>query len=289
MVMTNANKVTAGPVNLALLVRRQILSEEMAIFLSEAYRSNINIAVIGGNNEGKTTILRALMNEDPNARTVVLGDSNEYSTDYGNMRFVLFDPEASYKGNFNKSFEDVASLRPDRVIFDQSSAKGRYANKGFTLIHERGIHLVAAFQPVDTDLTYWEKDSYPFELEVRIKRQDLPNNTTRFVISSIDQITKTFGQMSHTRIFSRVNGIYIKKQEPTRPLRRKISQGLRYAELNPNSNEEITRFVSNHQRSPVRAVEPEIPQQELDEDSPLTIKEEIQQHIDAITELLKKL
>lgn len=289
MVMSNENKPTAGPVNLALLVRRQILNEEMAVFLSEAYRSNINIAVIGGNNEGKTTILRALMNEDPNARTVVMGDSHEYSADYSNRQFVLFDPETSYKGNFNKSFEDVASLRPDRVIFDQSNAKGRFANKGFTLIHERGIHLVAAFQPADTDLTYWEKDSYPFELEVRIKRQDLPNNTTRFVISSIDQITKTFGQMSNTRIFSRVNGIYVKKQEPTRPLRRKISQGLRYAELNPNSHEEATRFVSSHQRATGKTPDAEVFAPKIPDNTPLTVKEEIQQHLDAIAELMKKL
>lgn len=287
--MSNEIKSTAGPVNLALLVRRQILSEEMAVFLSEAYRSNVNIAVIGGNNEGKTTILRALMNEAPNARNVVIGESSEYSADYGNLKFVLFDPEANYKGNFNKSLEDVASLRPDRVIFDQSNSKGKFANKGFSLISERGIHLVAAFQPADTDLTYWERDSYPFELEVRIKRQDLPNNTTRFVISSIDQITKTFGQMSHTRIFSRINGIYIKKQEPTRPLRRKISQGLRYVELNPSSHEEVTRFVSSHQRSAVRASPAVTVPEKVTEGYTLTVKEEIQQHLDAITELLKKL
>lgn len=259
----------------------------MAMFLSEAYRSHVNIAVIGGSNEGKTTILRALMNESPNSRNIVIGDSQEYANDSGYLKYVLFDTESSYKGNFNKSFEDAASLRPDRVIFDQSGGKGRFANKGFSLIQERGIHLVAAFQPADVDLAYWERDAYPFELEVRIKRQDLPNNTTRFVISSIDQVTKNFGQVNYPRIFSRVNGVFTKKQEPTRPLRRKISQGLRYAELNPNSNEEISRFVTKNQKpysNPVPvAIEGD------DEDNPLTIKEEIQQHLDAITELLKKL
>lgn len=274
-------------VNLALLVKRQILSEEMATFLSEAYRSHVNIAVVGGTNEGKTTILKALMNEAPTARNIVMGDSREYPTDSNNLKFVLIDPEINYKHNFNKSFEDVASLRPDRVIFDQSGAKGRFANKGFSLIHERGIHLVAAFQPVDTDLIYWEQGSYPFELEVRIKRQDLPNNTTRFVISSIDQITKNFGQISSHRIFSRINGIFVKKQEATRPLRRKISHGLRYAELNPNSNEEVSRFVLNHQKPVIQS--PAVSVEVTQEDNPLTIKEEIQQHLDAITELLKRL
>ena len=282
-----SNVKSNHPVNLALLVKRQILSEEMAVFLSEAYRSHVNIAVVGGTNEGKTTILKALMNEAPNARNIVMGDSREYPTDSNNLKFVLIDPEINYKHNFNKSFEDVASLRPDRVIFDQSGAKGRFANKGFSLIQERGIHLVAAFQPVDTDLTYWEQGSYPFELEVRIKRQDLPNNTTRFVISSIDQITKNFGQISSHRIFSRINGVFVKKQEATRPLRRKISQGLRYAELNPNSNEEVSRFVSNHQKPVIQS--PVVSVEATQEDSPLTIKEEIQQHLDAITELLKRL
>lgn len=275
-------------VNLALLVKRNILSEEMAGFLSEAYRSRVNIAVVGGNHEGKTTILKALMNEAPHARNIVIGDSHEYPTDSSNIKFVLIDPEINYKHNFNKSFEDVASLHPDRVIFDQSGSKGKFANKGFSLIHERGIHLVAAFQPIDTDFSYWEAGAYPFELEVRIKRQDLPNNTTRFVISSIDQIGKNFGQHYRHRIFNRINGVFLKKQEATRPLRRKIRQGLRYAELNPNSTEEISRFISVNQKPVHKTLS--LPFSHTPEESKeLTVKEEIQQHLDAIAELLKKL
>lgn len=276
--------------NLALLVKNQVLSAEMAIFLSEAYRSRVNIAVIGGTYHGKTTVVKALMNEAPNSRNIVIGDMREYSENSGNLKFVLIDPEVTYRHDFNKSFEDAASLRPDRVIFDYNSGRGKFANKGFSLINDSGIHLLSTFHANETSPNFWERDTYPFELEVRIKRQDLPNDHTKFVISSIDQVTKNFGQIINRRLFSRVNGVYFKKEDATRPLRRKISQGLRYAELNPGTQEEISGFIAKNQRTPVQPLAARkplvIPEKNTES---LSVKEEIQQHLDAISELLKKL
>lgn len=281
------NDLGNGPISLSLLVQRNILNSEMAQFLAEAYRSRINIAVIGGNHEGKTTVLKALMRESPYDRNVIIGDSKEYSAEKTPAKFVIIDPEINYRGNFNKCFEDAVSIHPDRVVFDQNVGRERFANKGFTLINDHGMHLVAAFQPTETDLAYWERDTYPFELEVRIKRHDFHDNTTRFVIASIDQVTKNFGQITSRRLFHRVEGKHVLNEEPTRPFKRKITQGLRLAELSESTPEEIDYFISANQNLLTQSisVDPE-PIELLSSDE---IKEEIQGHLDAISELLKRL
>lgn len=281
------NDLGDNAVTLSLLVQRNILNEDMARFLSEAYRSRINIAVIGGNHEGKTTILKALMNESPYDQNVIIGNSREYSLNSGPARCVIIDPEINYPGNFNKTFEDAVSINPQRVIFDQNVGKERFANKGFSLINDHHIHLVAAFQPTETDMAYWERDSYPFELEVRIKRHDFHDNTTRFVIASIDQITKNFGHITSRRIFHRVDGQHVFHEDPTRPFKRKVVQGLRLAEMHPVTPEETQEFISVHQRLLNQEIFPTIEKEPTL--SPEEIKAKIQFHLDAINDLMQKL
>lgn len=111
--------------DLARLVGRSMMPAEVATFLGAAVRARRNIVVAGGTGTGKTTLLRALVNEIPAAeRLVTIEDAYEIGLD----RLVDRHPDhdcllarpANIEGHGEVTLAELARMAlrmdPDRVI-----------------------------------------------------------------------------------------------------------------------------------------------------------------------------
>lgn len=111
--------------SLSELTRGGLMSVEVAEFLAACVRSRRNIIVAGGTGTGKTTLLRALMNEIPfQERIVTIEDAFELGID----RFTHLHPDhdalqsrnANIEGQGAISLADLTRMAlrmdPDRVI-----------------------------------------------------------------------------------------------------------------------------------------------------------------------------
>lgn len=114
--------------SLVELVRGGLMSEEVARFLEACVRSRRNIIVAGGTGTGKTTLLRALMNEiPPQERIVTIEDAFELGID----RFAQLHPDhdalqsrhANVEGHGAIPLSDLTRMAlrmdPDRVIIGE--------------------------------------------------------------------------------------------------------------------------------------------------------------------------
>jgi Flp pilus assembly CpaF family ATPase len=110
------------------LARRGMVDDELASFLSAAVRARRNIIVAGGTGTGKTTLLRALLNEVPaHERLVTIEDAYELGLD----RFADRHPDhdmlqarpANIEGRGEVTMLDLARMAlrmdPDRVIIGE--------------------------------------------------------------------------------------------------------------------------------------------------------------------------
>ena len=110
------------------LATRGMVDDELASFLSAAVRARRNIIVAGGTGTGKTTLLRALLNEVPaHERLVTIEDAYELGLD----RFADRHPDhdmlqarpANIEGRGEVSMLDLARMAlrmdPDRVIIGE--------------------------------------------------------------------------------------------------------------------------------------------------------------------------
>ena len=110
------------------LATRGMVDDELAPFLSAAVRARRNIIVAGGTGTGKTTLLRALLNEVPaHERLVTIEDAYELGLD----RFADRHPDhdmlqarpANIEGRGEVTMLDLARMAlrmdPDRVIIGE--------------------------------------------------------------------------------------------------------------------------------------------------------------------------
>ncbi len=110
------------------LVRSGLMSDEVAGFLAACVRSKRNVIVAGGTGTGKTTLLRALMNEIPfQERIVTIEDAFELGID----RFAQLHPDhdalqsrlANVEGHGAIPLSDLTRMAlrmdPDRVIIGE--------------------------------------------------------------------------------------------------------------------------------------------------------------------------
>ena len=110
------------------LTARGMVDDELASFLSAAVRARRNIIVAGGTGTGKTTLLRALLNEVPShERLVTIEDAYELGLD----RFADRHPDhdmlqarpANIEGRGEVTMLDLARMAlrmdPDRVIIGE--------------------------------------------------------------------------------------------------------------------------------------------------------------------------
>ena len=110
------------------LATRGMVDDELAAFLSAAVRARRNIIVAGGTGTGKTTLLRALLNEVPaHERLVTIEDAYELGLD----RFADRHPDhdmlqarpANIEGRGEVTMLDLARMAlrmdPDRVIIGE--------------------------------------------------------------------------------------------------------------------------------------------------------------------------
>jgi len=111
--------------DLAELVQRDMMSPRLASFLAAAVRARRNLVIAGGTGSGKTTLMRALLNEVPSAeRIVTIEDAYELGID----RFADRHPDhdmlqarpANIEGRGAVTLLDLTRLAlrmdPDRVV-----------------------------------------------------------------------------------------------------------------------------------------------------------------------------
>ncbi len=111
--------------NLAQLVERELLTNQVAQFLASAVRAKRNIVIAGGTGSGKTTLLRALMNEIPRQERIV---TIEDAFELGIEHFEDVHPDhdalqargANMEGNGEITMVDLTRMAlrmdPDRVV-----------------------------------------------------------------------------------------------------------------------------------------------------------------------------
>jgi Flp pilus assembly CpaF family ATPase len=111
--------------NLSELVTRNMLSVDVARFLSAAVRAKKNIVIAGGTGSGKTTLLRALLNEIPhNERIVTIEDAFELGIEHFEANHPDHDAlqarAANIEGQGEITMSDLTRMAlrmdPDRVI-----------------------------------------------------------------------------------------------------------------------------------------------------------------------------
>jgi Flp pilus assembly CpaF family ATPase len=111
--------------NLAQLVEKELLTNQVAQFLASAVRAKRNIVIAGGTGSGKTTLLRALMNEIPRQERIV---TIEDAFELGIEHFEDAHPDhdalqargANMEGNGEITMVDLTRMAlrmdPDRVV-----------------------------------------------------------------------------------------------------------------------------------------------------------------------------
>jgi Flp pilus assembly CpaF family ATPase len=111
--------------NLSELVTRNMLSVDVARFLSAAVRAKKNLVIAGGTGSGKTTLLRALLNEIPhNERIVTIEDAFELGIEHFEANHPDHDAlqarAANIEGQGEITMSDLTRMAlrmdPDRVI-----------------------------------------------------------------------------------------------------------------------------------------------------------------------------
>jgi Flp pilus assembly CpaF family ATPase len=111
--------------NLSELVTRNMLSVDVARFLSAAVRAKKNIVIAGGTGSGKTTLMRALLNEIPhNERIVTIEDAFELGIEHFEANHPDHDAlqarAANIEGQGEITMSDLTRMAlrmdPDRVI-----------------------------------------------------------------------------------------------------------------------------------------------------------------------------
>lgn len=114
--------------SLSELVRGGLMSDEIRKFLEACVRSKRNIIVAGGTGTGKTTLLRALMNEIPHHERIV---TIEDAFELGIERFARLHPDhdalqsrhANVEGHGAIPLSDLTRMAlrmdPDRVIIGE--------------------------------------------------------------------------------------------------------------------------------------------------------------------------
>ncbi len=111
--------------SLVQLCSRSMMSTEVAMFLAAAVRARKNIVIAGGTGTGKTTLLRALINEVPRLdRIVSIEDAYELGLDHFEDLHPNFDAlqarPANLEGMGEVSMADLTRMAlrmdPDRVV-----------------------------------------------------------------------------------------------------------------------------------------------------------------------------
>lgn len=111
--------------SLAELSSLQMMSHDVARFLSAAVRARLNVIVAGGTGSGKTTLLRALMNEVPRTeRIITIEDAFELGIEHFEDSHPDHDAlqtrSANIEGFGEISMSDLTKMAlrmdPDRVV-----------------------------------------------------------------------------------------------------------------------------------------------------------------------------
>lgn len=136
------------------MLKQEMLSEEMRIFIELAVRGRANILISGGSGAGKTTLARALSwYIDPNHRVVTVEEIDELHLDkrlpnvVSLTSFRKVDPEGKIIRGIDISdlVREAMRMRPDRIWVGETRGKESYGLvKACTSGHDGSVTTIHA-------------------------------------------------------------------------------------------------------------------------------------------------
>lgn len=214
------------------LITEEVLSQEMAELLISASNAGANILILGdtldGSSYGQTQLLNSFSAIPSTAKKVI------YSP-----KFLSPHPYATQMTigrNFptDLAYGTLQDWNPSRVLFD-GEYSDLFEDVSFPVPKTAALSTEYFFEMRDK---FADSSSFPYDLVIELQTPEPNSHIPNFRISCIHQMVKapTTGEWTFRTLYAYRNWQpFAKVDEPTRALRRKMSNALRAESLGKES------------------------------------------------------